>query len=87
MVEDSAARSNLLSRLKHFTIHTREETLEERFGELDGLYNQLGAEKIGSERYDNVFHAYSWLKRQPDRVRPVIFNREIPIWLDGQKLG
>lgn len=72
----------LFSRVLDRVFHTRTETIQERFEGLDSLYEQVLQEEIGSERYNNVFHAYRWLKRQPDRARWVVFGREIPFWFD-----
>jgi hypothetical protein len=82
MIERNEANQNILSRLTYPIFHVRTETIWERFLELDSLYEQLSNEQIGSKRYDNIFHAYRWLKRQPNRIMPVVLGKEIPIWLD-----
>lgn len=80
MVENTESKPKLVLRVRQAVFHTRSETNRERYTELDSLYNQLKDETVGSQRYNNIFHAYRWLKRQPDRLRPVILGKEIPVW-------
>lgn len=70
----------LLNEIRRIVVRTRPETPQERENSLDSLFQQIQQEEIGSARYDNVFTAYRWLKRQPERNILVVFGKDTPFW-------
>lgn len=69
-----------LNEIRKSVVTTRLETPQDRASAIDPLLSQMAKEEIGSQRYEKISDAFSWLCRQPERTTLVIFGKDLPLW-------
>lgn len=80
MVDRIESRKGRLTVIRRAIFTIRLETPQERADAESSLHERLMKEPVGSQRYDLLSGAYWGLKRQPERIRAIVFSKEIPIW-------